>query len=176
MQQMEVIKCECNRLIMFLSPQDMKKYGIDSNEDLMGNVRTMLFDSGISKDFSDSRRLLVKVFESKKGGCELFITRLGEGISVSEPPASRKAEYIYKFKDLDSLLLTCRAVCSYGYDGVSDVRYDGDRKEYYLILEREYESISEFGAVLCRFSALAYIEEHCMKLCNCTVDILGNLV
>ena len=173
---MEVIKCECNRLIMLLSRDDMTRYGIDNDASLMVNVRSMLNDSGISRDFSDSRRLLVKIFESKEGGCELFITRLGESISMPDAPISRKPKYIYKFKEISSLLKSCRTVCASGFDTESEIRYDTEKKEYYLILDLEYENLCEFGAFPCRRSSLLYIEEHCMKLCNCTVDILGNLV
>ena len=173
---MEVIKCECNRLIMLLSRDDMTRYGIDNDASLMVNVRSMLNDSGISKDFSDSRRLLVKIFESKEGGCELFITRLGDGISVPDAPVIRKLKYIYKFKEIGSLLKSCRAVCTLGFAGESEIRYDTEKKEYYLILDREYENLCEFGAFPCRRSSLLFIEEHCKKLCNCTMNTLGNLV
>lgn len=175
---MELIKCQCNRVILFLTPEDMEKYHIDREKDdsVAKNVRAMLRDADKSTDFSGWCRILVKIFESKEGGCELFITRLGDQVSLCDGSLYRRTEYIYKFQSIEGLLPACKAINSSGFDGESRIYYEKEKPGVYLIIDREYENLQEFGAVVCRRSALLYIEEHCTRLSKGTVGTLSGLV
>lgn len=171
---MEIIRCHKSRIILFLSPEDMKKYHIDSEKfDINANdLQTILNDTETSDGFPQKSRILVKIFESKGGGCELFITNLGDLPTASEETAGR-ASYIYRFPDIESLLPACKALSTAKCRG--KVYCDKDKGYTYLVLDREILNIREFGAVACRKSAMMYIEEHCTPLQNMTPELLGEL-
>ena len=137
----------------------------------------MLRDADKSINLSDWYRILVKIFESKEGGCELFITRLGEQTPLLREACLNGEEYIYRFRRMEELLCACKAVYSAGFDGKSRVFYEnGASGSLYLLLDREYENLREFGAFLCRRSAVLYIEEHCTPLEQGDVRTLGELI
>lgn len=175
---MELIKCQCNRVILFLTREDMKKYHIDREHpsSFAKSVRTMLKDADESVNLSDWYRILVKIFESKEGGCELFITRLGEQTPLLRNAYLNGEEYIYRFRRLEDLLCACKALSSAGFNGKSRIFYDnGPSGDVFLLLDRKFDNLREFGALSCRRSVLLYIEEHCTPLLHGDVRTLGTL-
>lgn len=125
-------------------------------------------------------KVLIQLYPSKDGGCELFVTKLGLVPPLAEKTIARSGRVamlsarraIYGFERLSELTDACRQVS--GCDGVekSDVYYVDDGK-YYLVLEErlgkservtELSCLSEYGACL-PASQLDYIREHgiCIK-------------
>ena len=106
---------------------------------------------------TDGHRVLVQLYPSKAGGCEMFITKLGllQGDCYAETCISEGSEGkkrvlhckpshkkhsntgrtgVFGFDELSSLLSVCRRLRDIGYDGHSSV-YRCDKKIYHLFLD-----------------------------------------
>ncbi len=161
---MELIVISDTKLKLILTAADMKTYALDfdtADYDSPKNRRSIwrLFDeiktrSGFEIDFD---RVLVQVWPSRDGGCEMFISKIlapiakgkiGEGVV-------RYITYVYAFEGLKNLLRVCRALTHMAYAKPSQVwRDEGGR--WYLFLEGESGKTG--------LHALSFIEEFGVKL------------
>lgn len=170
---MELIQCSESKFILHMTPEDMTKYNFkNSRADAMAqNIRIMLNDTGASDYFPSQSRITVKIFESKEGGCQLFITRLGDQLTATD----LKQCYIYRFPDIEMLLPACKAINNSMRHTDGKVYYEKEKPFVYLVLDRDFPNMPEFGGSECKKSSLMYIEEHCVPLQNSTIESLGNL-
>ena len=145
---MEYIVISETRIKIMLTQKELLKYNIDSedfsitNEEQRCALRRILNDACKQSGFSsDSSRLMVQMYPARRGGCEIFVTRLcdsavgqcpsfGGEISLAEPSGSCAC---FGFSDFGELNAVCRQLHHTGYRGDSDV-YLSDGGTYYLIL------------------------------------------
>jgi len=203
---MELIIISDKKLKIMLTEKELDRYNIDSENFSMENdaqryaFRRILSDACKQSGFENSfSRLMVQMYPGKKGGCEIFITRIESDDSERKKasPSSPVSLDIdcydtyndvvcYSFECFSHLNTVCRQLLISGFSGKSDAYISSDGT-YYLILSEFYSAsylnkpynntsfISEFAGRtgLC---ALGYVEEYCKKICDKkAVEILGRI-
>lgn len=161
---MEFILINENKIKVMLTEQDLKDFEIDaedldySNTDTKRMFWDILSRAKHSTGFdTDGQKVLVQLYPSRHGGCELFVTKIGElcpaddGCMLSSKPGEphtekrasklrlktqieKKDSSVFLFESLSDLLCVCRHLESLGYDSQSSAYIDRD-KRYYLFLE-----------------------------------------
>ena len=146
---MELIQISESKLKIMLSETDMIKYSLDgeeldySNDETRRAFRRMLSRAREISGF-DTRgeRIFVQMYPSRGGGCEVFVTKLGdrkgdffEVGTLAGTDVKRQTDDAYGFESLEGML----AVCRYLYNCRADCRSEGkayrdDRGNYYLSL------------------------------------------
>jgi len=136
-------------------------------------------------------RIFVQMYPGRRGGCELFVTKLALRGSVSmlrsgadrmltefrktDPEIRYRSGYvIYAFREMQYLLSTCACLLSSDYGGGSSAWYD-PAGIYYLSLEQETCFAGEHFGRLCPSSMYYYIHEHCRLISENAVLQLGVL-
>lgn len=185
---MELIKISNTKLKVMLSEEDMILYDLDTEALDYDNKETRrafwrILDEAKRKTGFDasSDRVFVQVYPSKKGGCEMFVTKVGkldgERSEVKGLTAMRKRENIYSFDSFETTVLMCEKLKAIGYEGKSSVYTDHDKGMYYLVVEErssdsvlknnslgEYGFLSEYGKKKSGGLMYAYIKEHFLCL------------
>ncbi len=134
---MELILISNSKLKIMLSAEDMKEYNIECNGEcaLRRGFAPVLERAHDDCGFDiDSGRLLVQVFPSREGGCEMFITRVAQ----ERRGAEREEEYksspsVCILKTVSDLTALCRALILRGY-GEGSSAYAMGEGVYALIL------------------------------------------
>ncbi len=183
---MEVLKISDSKLKLMLSREDMRSFGlasdnIDYNDVSVRRSFFRILDSVKQTHNFDAEgdKLLIQYYPSRDGGCELFVTKLGilplateRAISRSDRVTLLRARRaIYRFDSLGTLLNATRLISGLSVR-TSDL-YLSDGGEYYLdLVERgvgKGSSISEYVRLLeyaksIPQSLYPYITEHCERL------------
>ncbi len=190
---MELIQISENKLKIMLSETDMIKYALDgesadySKDETRRAFRHMLSRVRQMSGF-DTRgeRIFVQMYPSKGGGCEVFVTKLGdrkgeyfEVDTLSRTDVKKQTGNAYGFNSLENML----AVCRYLYNCRSDCRHEGkafrdDRGNYFLSLPAgcSFAHSEEFSKQISPARLDAYIKEHGRCLIEQgAVEILGKL-
>ena len=200
---MELIVINSSKLKIMLSDDDMKKYELDAEAidyDTTATRRafwSILDDAKTETGFNAaSDKLLIQLYPSKKGGCEMYVTKMEE--AKQSPPrghakplprdllyGGHKRTEAYVFEALEHLLCVCRRLLSLGYEGESHA-YRDHTGRFFLLLCRycygassypdEYAFITEFGKAENVSRVKLYITEHgeCLRQ-NDAVMQLGRL-
>jgi hypothetical protein len=136
------------------------------------------------------------MYQSKSGGCELFVTRLGGKNtftkekrtdacplheSVLTPPGTRNPlhaeaeQSIYVFDSLEELLRGCKRLSA--MDDPPDARAyaDDEKRRFYLVLAADTPVLAEYNGARCRPREYAYIAEHCRLFCANAIPRLASL-
>lgn len=192
---MELIVIDESRIKLMLTAEDMAAYRMaesGTKDVLKGIMRDACRKCGYGGAVMRGR-IYVEMYPSKKGGCELFVTKLAESESRRERVNGSimktgnegiLAEYrkyifrgrvIYSFESMANLLCACLGLMKNGYGGESAAYCDEAKRIYYLILEHESHIASENLGTLCQSSVYYYINEHCRMLCSDAVVTLGKL-
>ena len=199
---MEIIMISETKLKIMLSAEDLKEFELEAESLDYSNTETkrMFWDvlsrakHSVGFD-TDGHRVLVQLYPSREGGCEMFITRLGllcreEGRAEEEeyPPtviASGKGhsrargnselKTAFVFNTMEGLLAVCRRLAAIAYDGDSEA-FVGDDRRYYLFLSElesssylpldEYAFIGEYGTQENALSLRHLISEHAKTICD----------
>ncbi len=188
---MELIVIDEKKIKLTLTAEEMTAYHLTgedarSYETLRGVLRDAREKCGCR---GMNGRVCIEMYPSKKGGCELFVTKLAERERENRTdmkPANEGllAEYrkyvfrgrvIYVFDAMAHLLTACRGLAHASYDGVSVAYHDECARKFYLILDRESPVAGEHMGSLCPGSAYYYIAEHCRRMCEDAVETLGGL-
>lgn len=173
-----------------LSAEELDYANPDAKE-LFGNIL------GYAKEefgFDTSgHRILLQLYPSRDGGCEIFITRLGklEGNAPSEektkegekkdkkPRSNRKRRRAFRFERLAHLVSVCKRLSESGAPPLSEAFTDVNG-EWFLLLsyeEGEYPSaldmipvnelsfISEYGSAEDARALLLYLGEYGRTVC-----------
>lgn len=211
---MELIVINESQIKLTLTPADLDRYPPDAEEGAL--FRAILRDAcrmgereggtaPIPAGFADrGGKLFVQMYPSRRGGCELFVTRLpparasldGDGIpdrsaagenalgtdtrSRRYPsPSVSERRAVYRFGELALLLRCCSALSrTMAGDGLEESAAfaDRDRRSYYLVLPGEVPFVSEYLGALCPGGTFSYIHEHCDPICGGNaVRTLGEL-
>ncbi len=196
---MELIVIDESRIKLMLTAEEMEAYRIvedGTRETIKGIMTDVSRKCGYAGAVMRGR-IYVEMYPSKKGGCELFVTRLAEreqkigterengtimktgneGILTEYRKYIFRGRVIYAFEKMPDLLGACCGLMNDGYAGESAAYRDAEKRMYYLILEQESHIASENLGTLCRSSVYYYINEHCRRLCDgCdAVTTLGKL-
>ena len=183
---MELIIISESKIKLMLSSADMAHYSGGTKEILRGIVADACEKCGIS---SLGSRLFVQMYPSREGGCELFVTRLGDReIHMQAGEERTLTEYrryiyrergnhiIYAFDEMNHLLACCYGLFRAGYSGSSRAYHDPDHRKYYLKLDCETPVPGENFGTLCPGQLYYYINEHCDIICmESAVEKLGKL-
>ena len=184
---MEMIMISPSQLKVMMDAEDMKKYALNCDDDLRSGserrlaLRTILKKAKEQTGFlSDGRRILVKMFPSRDGGCEMFVTRLGDAARQTEFEETKNAAVIregmsvYAFETFQGLASACLRLREAGIGGESAAYREIEKSRYYLAVDKSSPLITEMGGSLIRSCAAGYINEYCALICKDAVNVLAN--
>lgn len=176
---MELLRIGEEKLKIILTHEDLLSFEMNEDDLDYANTETkrmlwnILHDAKSSVGFNaDGHRVLVQLYPSKDGGCEMFVTRLG-ALSCDCPPEPKETTENEKeevclhrsqkslsplpkngrlgafcFACLDDLLSACRRLSLLPHRGRSSAYYSDDG-QYYLLLDgldaTGYFSVDEFS-------------------------------
>ena len=202
---MEFILINDSKLKVMMTKSDLSDYDITAEKLDYSNTETkrILWDIiGRVKKSSgfccDGYRVLVQLYASRDGGCEIFISKLGaspykdiqDTVSLTYKPISKNVsdefrDGIFGFDSLEWLLCVCRRLSDIGYSGESTAYISDDRRFYLMLSELddsgyfpvdEYSFISEYGSSENTEVTLRYLSEHGKAIrVGDAVDILSSL-
>lgn len=171
---METIVIGEDRLKIMLSSEDLAKYRVEGkdldveSERVRKALRAILDDVGLVTGFDTSPgRVYVQIYESRAGGCEMFVTRLPQELVEDEASLS-----ILLFEKRDHMRMFCRRLLAAGFDGKSDAYSLGER--WCLRFDGTLPLCAcDFGRVMTA-ELLPYITEYgCKTISDCAVHRLG---
>lgn len=206
---MEFILINDMKLKIMLSKSDLEEFDVRANELDYSNTETkrMFWDiiERAKKNVGfccDGMRILVQLYASRDGGCEMFVSKLGdayrdylpaegdEGSSLHcQPLYKRDGQYTrkgaFRFDRLEWLITVCRRLFNIGYSGESSA-YIGDDQSYYLFLDGldatgympidEYTFIWEYGSAVNTEATAELLCERGKQICaERAVEILSAL-
>ena len=199
---MEYIQINDSKLKIICDKEDLYPYGISADALEYGDADTRKFLEDIFEHAKTAlgfetkhHRILVQLYPSSDGGCEIFIHRLGalnkepdENEKTKKQSAPKKCEKIFFFNKLDSLLEVCNRLSIKDFDGKSAVYYVADKgyflsielfcdlDEYKIFMLDEYSFILEYGEPENAALHLPYLKEHAKCLCReNAVETLGKI-
>ncbi len=197
---MELIRIGDSKLKIMLTAQDMARYAITPEALDYENTETrravwQILDEAKQKTGFDaaSDRVLIQVYPSRAGGCELYVTKVlpqvaaGNSASAVRSLGDGGRAGLYAFSGLPETLTVCSLLLRSGYSGES-AAYAGDDGRYYLVIREKtgegcapfafYCLAEEYGEKVTGGSQkLAYIKEHGQCLCpSQAVERLAALV
>ncbi len=179
---MELIIISESKLKIMLSADEVRKYDLESGG--RTNISDRAAFRNILKEARDrcgfdavGERVFVQYYPERSGGCEMFVTKLGEKRSTRsrEEPEKGSGYIIYSYNKLSGLLETCRRLRIADYRGESSVWHDSLCGKYYLTLESDVMFASECGGVTCRSEYYYIMKEHYRLLCENAVEKLSPL-
>ena len=205
---MELILVSESKLKVMLSEEDLSDFALTADELDYSKAETKrLFWDVLSRAKrsvgfdTDGMRVLVQLYPSRAGGCEMYITKLGIGCTEQQaqaedaPPClhykpSHRSEEgtvgpgAFGFDRIEHLLAVCHRLCGIGYSAHSAAFADGQR--YYLFLEGlditgylpldEYSFITEYGTRESPEALRRFLSEHGKPICQTeAVEQLGGL-
>ncbi len=175
---MELILISDAKMKVMLTAEDMKRYEldtavIDSEGGATKRVLREILDEVKYRSGFDAagERVLVQLYPSRAGGCELFVTKLTPGEHVERRENASVYDLrpvFFLFDSLDGLIAVCRQLVSVGYGLLSAV-YAMEGGGYYLVLQErarrgggagQLSFIEEFASRRRTQGELAYIKEH----------------
>ena len=166
---MELLRVTRSKLKISLDKEDMARFSLfgekmDYEDDQTRRAfRKILSEVREQTGFdTEKERVMIRVFPSKDGGCEGFVTKIGE--EEAPPPAPADAppprEVFYRFGSFSALSLAAALLAESGYEGESALF--GKKEGYYLSLaaEERYPFLGEFSEECYSGTAAATVREH----------------
>ncbi len=201
---MEYIRISDSKLKIICESNDLSAYGICADSLEYGNAQTRSFLEEILEQakyklgFETKRhRILVQVYPSLDGGCEIFVNRLeslksneDESKDADESPkkAPRIDEKLFFFDSLDPLLEVCKRLYAKGFEKRSSAFFlenegyflrlelEGELDEYQIPDLNEYSFILEFGEAENASKRTPYLKEYGRCICRSgAVETLGQI-
>ncbi len=197
---MELIVISDAKLKVMLSAEDVRRYelggnAVDGESPETKRVLREILDEVKAKTGFDAsgERVLVQLYPSRGGGCELFVTKLGKFVSQKALPSAKPCEAaagaavydlrpaVFAFGSLGDLLAVCRQLNRAGYALLSTA-YAADDGSFYLVLQERSRTgnlpsrlafVEEYGRRRRGTGELAYIKEH--SLCIAASDAVSRL-
>lgn len=188
---MELILISDSKLKIMLTADDMESYDISEElfeyekKDIRKIFDRVLDEAKRQTGFDSScGKLVIQVYPSKDGGCEVYVTRGSEPEKKGEPrernvqPKKRKEGCVYVFDSISDTVSACELLLESGYEnesGLYERKRGGGQTVYYLVLEEEVPQDSryrkrknvsksdlaaEYGRRIGGREAVLYITEH----------------
>ena len=202
---MELILISDSKLKVMLTARDMENYDITDalfeyeNKDVRKIFSGILDEAKRKIGFDcNAGKLMIQVYPSKNGGCEVYITRSEGGEcrqNIKEQttqPKKKKENCVYIFEGISELMAACCVLYRAGYrdDSILFQKCGKDGTVgYYLVLVEEVpqnsrtkkrknisksDIASEYGKRMGGKDAVWFLEEHAQPLIGCrTVEKLG---
>lgn len=198
---MDLILISSNKLKVTLSEEEVIKYNIpafDGAASLSDNksIHTLLSDIRKMSGFdTESENLLVEIFESYDGGCEMFITKTASDNKKTYSPSEirelcqncmcKETAVAYIFTCTDNLISACRALYRAKLRAYSNAYVDSMGR-YYLLLRpadpfcvmdsQKLLAANEFGEVTDKRFLEEYLSEHANIIClDNAIPTLANI-
>ena len=206
---MEIIMISENKLKIMLCKEDLTHFELKPEQLDYSNTETkrMFWDvlnrakhqNGFD---TDGQRVLVQLYPSKEGGCEMFVTKIGTlhndetkvnthekkhsgVINFKKASRSQASHSAFRFEETEAMIEVCRRLADIGYTGDSSA-YFGDNGSKYLFLSDvdfseyappdEFSFISEYGNLESSKNLECYLSEHGKTICEFdAVSILSKL-
>ena len=199
---MELIRIDEEKLKMILTHEDLLEFEMDeealdyANTDTKRMFWELLRRAKQSTGFdTDGHRVLVQLYPSREGGCEIFVTRLGwlpcdcdfdyndddkeDDMNYSECSLCHRTPRTsaFGFDDLSALLQCCRRLLLRRYAGESSAFCSEDGRYYLFLTPPDDPSLLyEYGTSESGEHLLSYLGEHGITLRRGdAVSLLGNL-
>ena len=209
---MELILINSSKLKIMLTGDEMKKYELDTDKIDYDTTATRkafwsILDDAKSETGFDaaSDKVFIQLYPSRKGGCEMYVTKLGEqllpprGSRLSRSTAHDNLQIIpadrhtggrerfgaYVFETMEALLCVCRRLLALKWNGESRAYRDRNGRCFLLLSEvchsiyaplDELSFISEYGTAESAEHLHLYISEHATCICeHGAVSTLGVL-
>jgi len=185
---MELLLITATRLKIVMSNEDMERYEItcdslDYGDDETKRVIRSILDEAKQKVGFDAkgRHVLVQVFPSKDGGCEMYVTKTysesKSGLPVPIRNTGKETPSVFRFGSSSRLLDACRHLMGRGDILSSSAFSDPESERFYLLLytpERDafgrepilLSVANEYGDLVKTEYGLAYLKEHCRCICE----------
>ena len=199
---MEMIPVTELKLKIIMKKEDLKKFELRADDLDYGTTETkkmlwsLLADAKRDYGFdTDGYRILVQLFPSKDGGCELFITKTECFPSFHtdkqlhykrsyEKSETEERVSAFSFERMEYLLSVCRRLHAIGYGERSEA-YISDEGRYYLFLDGldpvghlipdEFSFVREYGTNENEELIRSFLCEHGRIICENAVERLGVL-
>ena len=202
---MEFILISESKLKIMITKNDLKEFDLCTEDLDYSNSETkrifwdIIHRAKKSVGFvCDRSKLLVQLYSSRDGGCEMFVSRLDVQSADTEDRSellsldcvSCRDEYedpdtdAFAFDSLEWLLSVCRRLKDLDYTRKSSV-YLGDDGRFYLLLEgvdassaklNKYTFINEYGSLESTETVMHFIGEHGKTICEKdAINILSKL-
>ena len=199
---MEIIMISNSKLKVMLCKEDLNHFELKPEQLDYSNTETkrMFWDvlnrakhqTGFD---TDGQRVLVQLYPSKEGGCEMFVTKIGvlhqdddnktksfsndkkhAGSANSRKDINMTLSYsAFRFDQTEDMLEVCRRLSAIGYIGES-VAYICENGKKYLLLSDidfseftppdEFSFICEYGNFESSKNLVYYITEHGKIICD----------
>ncbi len=195
---MELILISSNKLKVILSKEEMKKYKLNSDCNISNISEKKHFSSLLDeikrKSGFDTMndRIYVELFESLRGGCEIFITRetktqIRELISPKNDyfkKSVKESVLTYKFDCAEHLISAAKRLNTVNLSCESRLLSDEFGSFYLFLTFRDgYSSethdlifLDEYGVRLRDSSIRLYLGEHGKSICDmCAVEALSKI-
>ena len=208
---MEIIMISDSKLKVMLCKEDLSHFELKPEQLDYSNTETkrMFWDvlnrakhqTGFD---TDGQRVLVQLYPSKEGGCEMFVTKIGvlhsddiktkthsnekDNVEVVSTKKNKKPTLSYsafRFDTLEAMLEVCRRLASIGYIGESSAYFCENGNKYLLLSDvdfsefappDEFSFISEYGDFESSKKLQYYLLEHSRSICEQdAVSILSKL-
>ena len=183
-----------SKLKILLNAQDLDEFELSAEElDYSSTETKRMFWDILSRAKkrtgfdTDGHRVLVQLYPSKDGGCEVFVTKIiplceeTDGCPALENPRKKKKSpsktsyTVFSFETLKALSSACRGLLRTGYNGDS-FAYIDEKKRWYLLLADldfsgytpmdEYSFLLEFGSIENTETYKSYLSEHGKQICG----------
>ena len=183
---LELLLISENKIKISLTKEDLDGHGITSDDLDYDNTETRrvfwtLLDEVKGKTGFDAAktRIFIQIYPLRDGGCELYVSKIKDAERVSAAENGRfcytgiKKRYgkdggVFRFDEIEQLLLVCRRLKVIGYRKRASVFSEG-KTRFFLSLEEYGERcsfISEYGEKQDAEASLLYIREHCETICS----------
>ena len=205
---MEIIMISDNKLKVMLCKEDLSNFELSPEQLDYSNTETKrMFWDVLSRAKhqtgfdTDGQRVLVQLYPSKEGGCEMFVTKIGvlhqETDCKSKASSKEKKHTVvantkkdfsfsaFRFDDTEAMLEVCRRLYAIGYIGESSAYVCENKKKYLLLSDIDFDEfappdefsfISEYGDFDNSKKLRYYLSEHGKPICECdAVSTLSKL-
>ena len=175
-----------HQLKVMMDANDMIKYDLNSDTSVISQInrrdalRRILRKAKDKTGFdSEGGRVTIRMFPSRDGGCEMFVTLIGADsygkatqASVCGKTVVHDGMAIYEFDSFGELLEACKRLTAARYTGESFAYREDGRMRYYLVLDEASPIVGEMGGAKMRRGTAAYINEYCSIICAGAVYLL----
>lgn len=177
---MEILMISESKLKVMLTSDDLVQFSLSADTLDYGNTETrrMFWDIlGRAKQSvgfdTEGHRVLVQLYPSRDGGCEMFISRLGsicrasnekegqeDAIAIiaqesADKNRTKKAPVpkeisVFGFDTMERMLAVCRRLCDMAYEGESEAYLSDDGRCYLFLSDvecSEYLPFDEYSFI-----------------------------
>ena len=179
---MNYIKINEGKLKITLEAKDLEDWDIQIDElDYANPCARAIFEEFLAyakKNLGfdpNGHKVLIHLYPSRDGGCEIFISKLDE---KREPEEERSSERAYSFEHISYLLGACRRLLASGASAESSAYLEKDGRCFLLLCSERDDLgfISEYGEEEDPESLLLYLGEYAEEICKTdAIEILGKI-